>query len=147
MHDRIGFSGDLATTAMGDLPNEQMGNGAGIFNLMRNIGGSIGISITATMVARGAQFHQALMVQHLTPYDPRFQQELHMLAAGLSRYGGPVLAQHQAYSLLGGTMMQQAALCAYVDTFRILAVLCALCVPLLLVLRRVRPHDGPAAVH
>jgi DHA2 family multidrug resistance protein len=137
----------LTTTAMGDLPNEQMGNAAGIYNLMRNIGGSIGISIATTMVARGAQVHQALLAHRFTPYDPQFQQELHMLAAGLARYGGPFVAQHRAYGLLGGAMMQQAALCAYVDTFRILAVLCALCVPLVLVFRRVRPHDGPAAVH
>jgi DHA2 family multidrug resistance protein len=137
----------LATTTMGDLPNEQMGNAAGIFNLMRNIGGSIGISITATMVARGAQVHQALLVHHLTPYDPQYQQQLRIIAGVLARFGDPVTAYHRAQALLGGTVMQNAALCAYVDTFRILTVLCALCVPLVLVFRRVRPHDGPAAVH
>jgi DHA2 family multidrug resistance protein len=48
----------LATTAMGLLRNEQMGNAAGLFNLMRNLGGSIGISMVTTMLARGAQAHQ-----------------------------------------------------------------------------------------
>ena len=100
----------LTTTTMGDLPNEQMGNAAGMFNLMRNIGGSIGISMATTMVARGAQAHQALMVGHLTPYDPQFQQRTPQAAAGLWRYGGPLVAQHRAYGLLDGTMMQQALL-------------------------------------
>ena len=61
----------LTTTAMGGLPNEQMGNGAGLFNLMRNLGGSFGISMATTMVARGAQIHQALMVAHRRPTTPR----------------------------------------------------------------------------
>ena len=52
----------LTTATMGDLPNEQMGNATGIFNLMRNIGGGIGISMATTLVARGTQTHQALMV-------------------------------------------------------------------------------------
>ena len=54
----------------GHLPNEQMGNATGIFNLMRNIGGSFGISLATTLVARGTQAHQAMMVGHLTPLRP-----------------------------------------------------------------------------
>ena len=49
----------LTVTAMGGLPNEQMGNAAGVYNLMRNIGGSIGIAMATTLVARGTQAHQA----------------------------------------------------------------------------------------
>ena len=66
----------LTTASMGSLPNEEMGNAAGIFNLARNIGGSIGISLTTTLVARGTQAHQALMVGHLSPFRPEFQQYL-----------------------------------------------------------------------
>src|SRR5207253_1398253 len=62
----------LTTMAMGTLPNEQMGNASGVFNLMRNTGGSIGIAAVTTMLARGGQIHQAAMVSHLTPYDPMF---------------------------------------------------------------------------
>ena len=67
---------------MANLPNEQMGNATGIFNLMRNIGGSFGISLATTLVARGAQAHQAMMVGHLSPYDPHFQQYLRTLTGG-----------------------------------------------------------------
>src|SRR5438552_1135508 len=55
----------LTTMAMGTLPNEQMGNASGVFNLMRNTGGSIGIAAVTTMLARGGQIHQAAMVSHL----------------------------------------------------------------------------------
>ena len=94
----------LTTATMGDLPNEQMGNATGIFNLMRNIGGGIGISLATTLVARGAQAHQAMMVGHLTPYDPQFQQYIDTTAHGLSHYGDPVAAGQQAYGLLGGML-------------------------------------------
>ena len=60
--------------ATGTLSNEQIGNATGIFNLMRNVGGSFGIAAVTTMLARGAQLHQAMMVSHLTPYDAAFQQ-------------------------------------------------------------------------
>ena len=54
----------------------------------------------------------------------------------------PVTAQHQAYGLLYGTLVQQANLCAYVDTFRVLAVLSLVCIPFVFLLRKVRPHHG-----
>ena len=58
----------LTTMAMGTLSNEQIGNASGIYNLMRNTGGSIGIAMMTTFLARGAQSHQATMVSHMTPY-------------------------------------------------------------------------------
>jgi DHA2 family multidrug resistance protein len=136
----------LTTTAMGGLPNDQMGNAAGLFNLMRNLGGSFGISMATTMVARGAQIHQASMVAHLTPYDPSVQQFVRTTAGALSRYSDPVVAQRQAYALLEGRLMEQAGLWAYVDTFRFLVLLCAACVPLVFLFKKVR-RSGPVAVH
>ena len=137
----------LTTVTMGDLPNEQMGNAAGIFNLMRNIGGGIGISVATTLVARGAQSHQALMAGHLDPYSPQFQQHFQTAVNALSTYSDPVSAQHQGYELLYGTLLRQASLWAYVDTFRLLAMLSLFCVPVVLLLRKVRSHGGSATVH
>ncbi len=74
----------VTTACMANLPNEQMGNATGIFNLMRNIGGSFGISLATTLVARGAQAHQAMMVGHLSPYDPHFQQYLRTLTGAVA---------------------------------------------------------------
>jgi DHA2 family multidrug resistance protein len=137
----------LTMAAMGGLPNEQMGNAAGIFNLMRNIGGGIGISLATTLVARGAQTHQALMVGHLSPFDPGFQQYFQGTAGAMSQYGDAVGAQQRAYGLLYGTLLEQAALSGYVDTFRLLARLCLLCIAIVLLLKRVRASGGPVGVH
>src|SRR6266850_3141306 len=74
----------LTTMALGTLRNDQMGNASGVFNLMRNTGGSLGIAAVTTMLARGVQVHQAAMVSHLTPYDPAFQQRMQDLTGTLS---------------------------------------------------------------
>ena len=137
----------LTIASMGALPNEQMGNAAGVFNLMRNIGGSIGIAMATTLVARGTQTHQALLVGQLSPYRPEFQQHLQSATAMLGRYSDPVTARQQAYGLDYGMLQQQANLYAYVDTFRWLALLCVACVPLVFLFRRVKAKRGPIAAH
>lgn len=137
----------LTTVSMADLPNEQMGNASGIFNMARNIGGGIGISMTNTLVARGMQAHQSLLVGHLSPYDPEFQQKLQAITGMLSQYCDPVTAQNQAYGLLYGTLQQQSALLAYVDTFRLLAILSLLCIPLVFLLKKAKASGGAVAMH
>jgi DHA2 family multidrug resistance protein len=124
-----------------------MGNATGVYNLMRNIGGSIGIAMATTLVARGSQTHQALMVGHLSPYRPEFQQYLGSASKMLNQYSDPATAQRQAYGLLYGTLQQQAALFAYVDTFRWLALLCLFCVPLVFLFRKTKARGGSVAVH
>ncbi len=66
----------LTTSTMGHLRQDQMGNATGIFNLMRNLGGSFGIAMVTTLLARRAQVHQAIMVAHMTPYDPAYKHAL-----------------------------------------------------------------------
>src|SRR5207302_267500 len=97
----------LTTMALGTLSNEQMGNASGVFNLMRNTGGSLGIAAVTTMLARGVQIHQAAMVSHLTPYDPAFQQRVHDLTGTLSSQAGSAASQ-QAYGAIYGTVVRQA---------------------------------------
>ncbi len=137
----------LTTASMASLPNEQMGNASGVFNLARNIGGSIGISLTTTWVARGAQIHQSLMVGHLSPYDPEFQQKFGLAAKMLGHYSDPVSAQRQAYELMYGSLIQQATVFSFVDTFRLLAFLSLLCMPVVMLLKNVKPKPGAMAMH
>jgi MFS transporter, DHA2 family, multidrug resistance protein len=101
--------------ATGTLTNEQIGNATSIFNLMRNLGGSFGIAAVTTMLARGAQLHQATMVSHLTPYDPVFQQRLHELASAFAAGGNPMMASQQAYGAVYETLVGQATLLAYIE--------------------------------
>jgi DHA2 family multidrug resistance protein len=137
----------LTTVTMGTLRNEEMGNASGIFNLMRNLGGSIGISAVTTLIARGAQVHQAMMVGHLTPYRPVFQLELGQLHQALAPQVGSHLATHQAQALLYNTLVQQANVWAFVDNFRWIALISLLCVPAVFLFRKVAPPVNAAAAH
>ncbi|MEA2172447.1 MAG: transporter, family, multidrug resistance protein [Blastocatellia bacterium] len=137
----------LTTMAMGTLSNEQMGNASGIYNLMRNTGGSIGIAMVTTFLARGAQVHQAAIVSHLTPYDPAFQQRMHQTAGALAAQGNPAAATQQAYGAIYGTLVKQSMLMSYIDNFRLLAFLCLLSIPTALLFKRVRARKGPVAAH
>ena len=137
----------LMTASLADVPNEQMGNASGVNNLARSIGGSMGISLTTTLVVRGTQAHSALMVGHLSPYRPEFQQYLQSASGMLGRSSDPVTANGQAYGLLYGMTQQQANLFAYVDTFHLLGFLCLLCVPVVFLLKKAKPGGGPVAIH
>jgi DHA2 family multidrug resistance protein len=136
----------LMTISIGTLPREKIGNASGIFNLMRNLGGSIGISVSTTFLARMTQAHQANLVAHMTPYDPVFRERLAAFTAGMSRYSAPPQAHMQAYGMLHGILLQQANLSAYVDMFRWTALIMAACLPFAWLLRKVVGKAG-AAVH
>ncbi len=136
----------VSTLAMGTLRNEQMGNASGIFNLSRNLGGSIGIAAATTMVTRGAQVHQALMVGNLAPDQPAYRKLLAAQQALLSPGLGSVTAARQAVARAYDILIQQATLFAYVDTFRRLGFLCLFCTLFVLFFRRVSAPRGTVAI-
>ena len=74
----------LVTMAMGRLPNEQLGNAAGLYNLLRNVGGSVGISVVNTLLVRRAQVHQSELTHSLSLGTPEVQQRLQAMAAALA---------------------------------------------------------------
>ncbi|MGD0260464.1 MAG: DHA2 family efflux MFS transporter permease subunit [Verrucomicrobiota bacterium] len=137
----------LATAAMGYLRQDQMANATGIFNLMRNLGGSFGIALVSTIIVRRAQVHQALMVGHLTPFDPVYVERLAAATKALTPQSGPVLAQMQAHGLIYNALLGQSSLWAFVENFRLFGLLCLLCLPLVLLFKRVKRSAGGMAAH
>jgi DHA2 family multidrug resistance protein len=129
----------LASTSMAGLPNQEIGNAAGIFNLMRNIGGSIGISIVNTVVARHEQVHRVEMSGHLNHANGLFEKMLNGTTALTTRMGG---TQLQAYGIIDRVLGQQARLRAYVDDFQYIAAVCFLCVPIVFLLRKAIAKKG-----
>ena len=135
----------LSTMSFGTLRRDQMGGATGIYNLMRNLGGSVGISVAATLLARRAQVHQNVLVARMTPYDPVYQQKLEAVRQTLIPKVGPYLARQQAVGVLYRTLVAQATLLAFVDNFRLITVLAICSVPLVLLLKRVRARPTPGA--
>jgi DHA2 family multidrug resistance protein len=131
----------LSTITTAALPNDQIANATGIFNLMRNIGGSTGISMVTTMLARNAQAHQTILVAHLTPYDPAYQMRLQLLQGGLAPRVGSVLARQQALSAAYYQLVQQSTMLAFIDNFRWLALIAVVCLAGVFLLKKVNPHQ------
>jgi DHA2 family multidrug resistance protein len=137
----------LTTVAMGTLEQRQLGNAAGLYNLVRNIGGGVGISVVTTMLSRLAQTHQAQMVHNLAPGEPAFQERLAAIARAFGAQMSPVDAMQRAQAVIYGTLVKQASLLAYVDTFRLLAVLSLLAIPAVFLFKRVQSRAGAVAAH
>jgi DHA2 family multidrug resistance protein len=127
----------LTTATMSQLAQQQLGNATGLYNLMRNLGGSIGIAFVTTMLARGAQAHQALMVGHLAPDNPAFRQQLAAANKLLAHHADPVTASRQAYNAVYSLLDQQAHLWAFVDNFFIFGALALVTMPLIFLFKRV----------
>jgi DHA2 family multidrug resistance protein len=129
----------LNTISLGAVPRERMGHAAGLLNLMRNLGGSLGIAVLTTLLSRGAQIHQARLVAHVTPWDPDVRQRLETMAEALRGTGGdPFTREQQALGLLYGEVQQQALLLSFLDDFRLIAWLLFLVIPLLGFMRGTR---------
>jgi len=127
----------LTTITNGLIPKEQMGNATSLFNLMRNIGASIGIASVTTISSRHAQGHINDLGKNVTIYNPVAQTMLaQMRAAFMARGMDAATAAKQAAAGLFGMVQQQAAMIAYTDVFRLLAVMFAVCLPLILIMKK-----------
>src|SRR5208282_6023035 len=120
----------MTTFSMATVPRESMGEATGLTNLLRNLGGSVGISAITTLVSRGAQTHQALLVGQMSQYNPIFNDQIAKIQTALTPQVGSVAAHNQAYGVAYQTLLDQASLSSYIDQFRLLVIICLLCAPL-----------------
>ncbi len=138
----------LTTVTMDSISREQMGNATSIFNLMRNIGGSMGIAAATTYLERSSQEHINVLARHVDPYSPQAQQMIAGVRAALiARGSDPATAGQQAYGTLFGMIQRQASMLSFIDTFRLLAGVFLVMLPLLLLMRRPTRGGGGGPVH
>jgi len=130
----------MTTFSVATVKRENMGDAAGLTSLVRNLGGSVGISLVTALVTRSTQAHQALMAGHMTNLDAPFRNQLSSLQHALSIHSGQA-GQSQAYGVIYQTLQQQAGLWAYVEQFRMLMPICLLLVPIILLFKKAK---GPA---
>ncbi|HEX4131405.1 MAG TPA: DHA2 family efflux MFS transporter permease subunit [Pirellulales bacterium] len=127
-----------STVAYAGLPPGKNNNASALVNLSRNLGGSIGISLAQTMLARRSQLHQTRLVEHLTPYDAAFRDAVSQFPVANVDHSTPLAAIYHA-------MQQQATLLSFIDIFYVLAWTAVCMLPLVLLLRATKP--GQAAMH
>jgi DHA2 family multidrug resistance protein len=133
----------LTTISMDPIPRERMGNATSLFNLMRNLGGSVGIAVTGTLLTRHRQQYISTLGEHVTPYSSAATASFDSARQGFMTAGSdPVTAAQQAYAAVFATVERQAAMTSFVDLFTLLGMIFLLLLPLVLLMRRPK---GPAA--
>ena len=113
-------------------------------NLIRNLGGSIGISAVTTLVAQRQQVHQHYLARNTYEYNPQFQSLLGQMCAHFGERSGEAQAHLQALRSIYATVQQQAKVVAYIDTFWITGTVCLLATGLLFFARKAKPGQAPA---
>jgi MFS transporter, DHA2 family, multidrug resistance protein len=133
----------INTTAFSSVPRERLGYATGLMNLFRNIGGSAGIAMVSTVLARREQFHQQILVSHLTPLDGGYAGVAQNIANALTAQGNSAAdAVLRAQGVVYGMVQKSAAMLAVADTFWILALVFLSMIPLVVLLKKTALHKG-----
>src|SRR6266536_951447 len=137
----------LTTVSNDQIPRERMGNATSIFNLMRNIGASVGISSVETLQFRNMQAHINYLGRHVNDASLQTQQTLAGLRQTFVAKGADaVTATHQAHGAMWAMLQRQADMLAYNDVFRFLGWMFLVMVPLILLMEKPK-KKGPVIAH
>ena len=138
----------LTQVAVADLKPQQLAQGTGLFNLSRQLGGSFGIAVAATLLSRFTEQSREALRTHLASADPATAGWLQGVTSSMLRLGGTAeQAQLKAYELLDLTLYQQASVIAFEKVFLIMGCTFLAALPLLLLFRTGRTQGGGGAAH
>ncbi len=130
------------------IPQGKNNNVSGMTNLARNLGGSVGISMVETLLARRGQYHQSVLAAHTSQYDPSFTSAVAGMTQALKASGvGAAEAAKMAYARIYGAMQAQASMIAYLDTIWVFAIIAGLMAPLPFLMKRAKKGGPAAPVH
>lgn len=135
--------------AYATLARERANEAAGIMNLSRNIGGSVGIALLSTLLSRRTQFHQVQLTAHITPTSTDHLNFVQGAGRALMAKGySAVDAVHHGWGLLWGQTLRQSAYLAMLDVFFVAACVSFAVLPILFFMRRARTKsDAPVDIH
>ncbi|HXP95131.1 MAG TPA: DHA2 family efflux MFS transporter permease subunit [Telmatospirillum sp.] len=138
----------INTAAFRFIPPSMSSDASALINVSRNLGGSFGISLVITYLARFEQRHQTVLVGHVTPFDPAYRHTMDSMT-GLFQSQGQTLAEasDKALATLYGIVQSQALLQAFLDDFRLLGTIFLLLIPFVFIMKGGIPgrHPSPAA--
>jgi DHA2 family multidrug resistance protein len=134
----------LTTMTLSHIPREHMTEASSLYNLLRNLGGSVGIAFTTTILSRRAQFHQARLVEHLSPLDPAYTIYRDKLAMFLGAKGLPAAG---ADGLMYRELVRQSTTLAFADAFLTICALIICVLPLLFLMKQSDAPSGTPPAH
>jgi DHA2 family multidrug resistance protein len=127
----------ITTLSLSALKGKSIGEGAAFTGMMRQLGGSFGIAIITTFIARFSQVHRVNLIAHLDPTKVNVQNRLNALQRGFMAKGfSPELAMHKAYKILDFGVTKQSTVLSYMDIFLYLGLLFLFCIPFILLVKK-----------
>jgi len=125
----------LTTVTFATLAPEKRGAGTGLYNLSRNIGSAIGISVVAALLTQNVQVNHSEIAAHITAYNRLLQSPPYDHLLGMTTLAGR--------AAVDGMVTLQATIIAYIDDFKLLMILSLAAMPLVLLLRKApRPEES-----
>jgi MFS transporter, DHA2 family, multidrug resistance protein len=137
----------VTTASYDGVPPDRTNQASALINVARNLGGSMGVALSQTMLAQRQQFHQSRLTEHMAPSDIGYQQTIDTMTRFFQAQGSNMSdASSQAIAWVGQTLQRQIDLLAYIDVFWLLMIVGAILIPIALILR---PIDlkAPAKGH
>jgi MFS transporter, DHA2 family, multidrug resistance protein len=126
----------LSTAVLSTIEKPLMTAASGLYNVVRQVFGSVGIAVAATLLTRGEIWNRAVLMEHVTVFGDATSQSLNALSSVLSSQGAdPATAGEGALKLLEGMVMRQASMLSYNHVFFLIAVLFSLSMPLVLLVK------------
>jgi DHA2 family multidrug resistance protein len=136
----------LTSIATGGIESEQAGSASGLFSMLRNLGGSIGIAILSTVLTRRQQFHSNRIGENVSLFDPETQQRIEQLTQSfISRGSNPVTAHDQAIAAIDNIVRREAYVMAFNDGFYFVGIALLVSGITLLFCKKVKPGGGAIA--
>ncbi len=134
----------LMTLSMAGIPKQKMGNATSIYNLMRNIGGSLGIACMTTFLSRRSQLHQNHLIGRITAGDLTTRRMLQGMQNWFHLHGSDnYTASRKALGAMYGMMQAHASMLSFVEAFWVMGVMFLLMLPFVLLLRNPRAKQQP----
>lgn len=134
----------ITNVAYVGVPADKTDQISAFVNLARNIGGSVGISLVTTWLARRSQFHQNVLAENITPYDAQYQSLMTTLTQHFTELGASLdAARQQAQAMIYQQVAEQAQMLSFIDDFWLLGVIIAALLPLIFLLGSSRHADVP----
>jgi DHA2 family multidrug resistance protein len=138
----------LNQAAMATVSREESGDAAGIYNMARNLGGSVGLAIIGTLIDRRETFHTAVLREAVTNNSLVGQDHIASSAASFfAQTGDMAYAKMQALGQLASQIQTQSIVITYSETFWVLGIALLACIPLAFLLKNPRPGSAPVEAH
>jgi len=138
----------ITTIAYAGIPQAKNNQVSSIVNLGRNIGGSVGIAMVTTILARRSQAHQHQLIYHLSGYDRPFQDAISTMTSIFVERGYSVAdATQQSYGQMYRLLQFHSAALAYLDAIWIMALAACCMIPLVFLMKKNDPHSASMTAH